>query len=68
MEREAIFAGVSSGAVLHAGLRYAQRLERGNVVMMFADSGWKYLGTNLWSREATPSDADGEELDDIIWW
>ncbi|OGO51354.1 MAG: cysteine synthase B [Chloroflexi bacterium RBG_16_68_14] len=66
MRREAIFAGVSSGAVLHAALRVAQRLERGNVVLVFADNGWKYLGTSLWT---SPPEADeGEELDDIIWW
>ncbi len=66
MRRESIFAGVSSGAVLHAGLKVAQRLDRGNVVLVFADSGWKYLGTNLWTA---PLDADeGEDLDDLFWW
>ena len=66
MRREAIFAGVSSGAVLHAALKVAQRLERGNVVLVFADSGWKYLGTDLWT---SPPEADeGEELDDTMWW
>jgi cysteine synthase B len=66
MRREAIFAGVSSGAVLHAALKVAQRLERGNVVALFADNGWKYLGTNLWL--APPDVGEGEELDDTIWW
>jgi cysteine synthase len=66
MRREAIFAGVSSGAVLHVGLKVARRLERGNVVLIFADSGWKYLGTNLWNV-APEADAE-EELDDTIWW
>ncbi len=66
MRREAIFAGVSGGAVLHAALKVAQRLDRGNVVLIVADSGWKYLGTDLWP---TPPEADeGEELDDTIWW
>ena len=66
MRREAIFAGVSSGAVLHAALKVAQRLERANVVLVFADSGWKYLGTDLWT---SPPEADeDEELDDTIWW
>lgn len=66
MRREGIFAGVSSGAVLHAALKVARRLPRGNVVLVFADSGWKYLATNLWT--ALPEDGEGEELDDIIWW
>jgi cysteine synthase B len=66
LEREGIFGGVSAGAVLHAGLRFARRMERGNVVMMFADSGWKYLDTGLWSGAPLPEDDD--ELDEVIWW
>ncbi|MEX2227748.1 MAG: cysteine synthase family protein [Dehalococcoidia bacterium] len=66
MEREGIFGGISAGAVLHAGLRFAERITNGNIVMIFADSGWKYLDTNLWSR-GLPEE-DEEDLDDIIWW
>ena len=66
IQREAIFGGVSSGAVLHAGLKVAQRLDRGNVVLLFADNGWKYLGTNLWL--SPPGADEGEELDDTFWW
>jgi cysteine synthase B len=62
-----VFGGVSSGAVLHAALKFANRMERGNIVMIFADSGWKYLETNLWSRDL-PSEEAEEELDDLIWW
>lgn len=67
MQREAVFGGVSSGAVLHAALKFAHRMDRGNIVMIFADSGWKYLETNLWSRDL-PSEEAEEELDDLIWW
>jgi len=66
MEREAIFAGVSSGAVLHAAMKVVPRMTRGNIVLLFADSGWKYLSTNLWTQAPEP-DRD-EEMDDIIWW
>ncbi len=66
MRREGIFAGVSSGAVLHAALKVAQRLARGDVVLLFADGGWKYLATNLWTRP--PQAGEGEELDDMMWW
>jgi cysteine synthase B len=66
MRREAIFGGVSSGAVLHAGLKVAARLDRGNVVLLFADNGWKYLGTDLWNN--LPEEGESEELDDTIWW
>jgi len=67
MQREGIFGGVSAGAVLHAGLRFAARMTRGNVVLVFADSGWKYLDTNLWTRE-DPTEEEAEELDETIWW
>jgi cysteine synthase len=65
MRREAVFAGVSSGAVLHAGLKYAKRMEHGTMVLIFADSGWKYLDTNLWTADY---ERDDEDLDDTIWW
>jgi cysteine synthase B len=66
MDREGIFGGVSSGAVLHAGLKFAERMRKGNIVLVFADSGWKYLDTNLWSRPLP--EHEEEDLDDIIWW
>ncbi len=66
MRREAIFAGVSSGAVLHAALKVAQRLSRANVVLLLADGGWKYLSTNLWTQP--PPAGEAEELDEIVWW
>ncbi|MEO8458759.1 MAG: cysteine synthase family protein [Chloroflexota bacterium] len=66
MNREAIFAGVSSGAVLHAAMKVIPRLTRGTIVLAFADSGWKYLNTPVWSSVAEPDDADS--LDDVMWW
>ena len=66
MQREGIFGGISAGAVLHAGLKFAARIEKGNIVLVFADSGWKYLDTNLWSRPLP--EHEEEDLDDIIWW
>ncbi len=66
MRREGIFTGISSGAVLHAALKVARRLTRANVVLLFADSGWKYLATSLWTSPL--DDSDWEDLDDTIWW
>jgi len=68
MEREAIFGGVSAGAVLHAGLRYASRMSRGNVVLVFADAGWKYLETRMWTESPAPDESLEDELDDTLWW
>jgi cysteine synthase B len=68
MEREGIFGGISAGAVLHAARKVAAKITKGNVVMVFADSGWKYLDTNLWSSDLPLGDEANEELDDTIWW
>jgi [CysO sulfur-carrier protein]-thiocarboxylate-dependent cysteine synthase len=66
LAREGLMVGPSSGAAMHAALKWAQRLERGNVVVMFADSGWKYLGSPSLQTDALPTD-DGA-LDDVLWW
>lgn len=70
MLAEGIFGGISSGAVLHAGMRLAGRITRGNIVLIFADGGWKYLGTDLWREDDNDEEPDtGEDpLDDILWW
>jgi [CysO sulfur-carrier protein]-thiocarboxylate-dependent cysteine synthase len=66
MEKEAIFAGISSGAVLKVAVRAAERLERGNVVALLADGGWKYLSTNLWSKDY--GEVKEEEVQGTVWW
>jgi len=55
--REGIFAGVSSGGALHCALRVASRLDRGNIVVLFADGGWKYLSTGLWDTGSPEASA-----------
>jgi cysteine synthase len=66
MEREGIFAGISSGAVLRAAQKHAARMEGGNVVALLADGGWKYLSTDLWTREYDELRSEGVE--GKIWW
>ncbi|MDO8473489.1 MAG: cysteine synthase family protein [Dehalococcoidia bacterium] len=61
--REGIFAGISSGAAMHCSIRLAQKMENGNIVVLLADGGWKYLSTKLWTREAS---AGGTETK--VWW
>jgi cysteine synthase B len=65
MEAEGIFAGVSGGAVLRAAQRVGGRMERGNIVLLLADGGWKYLSTDLWNTEY---DDLAEDLDEKTWW
>jgi cysteine synthase len=63
LEREGVFGGVSSGAVVHAARRVAEDLEEGVVVCVLADSGWKYLSAGFWDAE----DAD-EAMACSVWW
>ncbi len=65
LAREGLLVGPSSGAVMHAALRWAQRLERANIVLIFADSGWKYLESSA-LLPAAP--VDEEPSDEILWW
>ncbi|MEX2430297.1 MAG: cysteine synthase [Dehalococcoidia bacterium] len=65
LRREGVFAGVSSGAVLAAAVRVAKRIEEGNIVCLFADGGWKYLSTGLWTREY--ADLQGS-VEGKVWW
>jgi cysteine synthase len=61
LEREGLFTGVSSGAVVHVARRIAEELPEGSVVVaVLADGGWKYLSAPFWT---------GEEIDEaVLWW
>jgi [CysO sulfur-carrier protein]-thiocarboxylate-dependent cysteine synthase len=65
MREEGIFAGLSSGAVLHVALRAAAEMEAGNVVVLLADGGWKYLSTGIYDRD--PDELE-EELERSLLW
>ena len=45
--QEGIFAGMSSGAAMLAALRTSERIERGNIVVVFPDRAEKYLSTKM---------------------
>jgi cysteine synthase B len=68
LEAEGIFAGISTGAVLHAALGIARRSvaagERADIAFIVADAGWKYLSTGAY--EGTLDDAE-ERLDGQLW-
>jgi cysteine synthase len=63
LAEEGLFAGVSSGAVVHVARRLAAELDGGIVVMILADGGWKYLSASFW--DAAGADA---EMDESVWW
>jgi [CysO sulfur-carrier protein]-thiocarboxylate-dependent cysteine synthase len=61
LEREGIFAGVSSGAVVHVARVLAEEMDEGVVVCVLADGGWKYLSADFWTQGA-------QSMEDRIWW
>jgi cysteine synthase B len=64
LAREAIFAGVSSGAVVHVGNRLGSELEEGSVVVcVLADGGWKYLSADFWESADTEA-----AMESGHWW
>jgi cysteine synthase B len=63
--REGIFAGISSGAVLHVAQRIASELDDGDIVCLLADGGWKYLSTQAWSQDLAVAERGVEES---LWW
>jgi cysteine synthase A len=47
-EKEGLFVGISSGAVMSVALKKAKELGRGkNIVVIFADGGGRYLSTDV---------------------
>jgi cysteine synthase len=51
LEREGIFAGLSSGAVVHQAIKVANKMDEGNIVVVLADAGWKYLSMDFWTKQ-----------------
>jgi len=68
LETEGIFAGISTGAILHAALGQAAKSvkagERADIVFVVADGGWKYLSTGAY--EGTVEEAE-ERLEGQLW-
>jgi [CysO sulfur-carrier protein]-thiocarboxylate-dependent cysteine synthase len=62
---EGIFAGISSGAVVHVARRLTERLGQGDVVCLLPDGGWKYLSTQAWSADLELAEKSVEET---LWW
>lgn len=46
-----IFAGISSGAAVAGAAKCAGLIERGTIVVVSADAGWKYLSTGAWTDD-----------------
>jgi [CysO sulfur-carrier protein]-thiocarboxylate-dependent cysteine synthase len=63
LDREAIFAGVSSGAVVHVAQQLGAEIDEGVVVCVLADGGWKYLSGSFWAAEDVEA-----AMETSIWW
>jgi len=63
LERDGIFAGVSSGAVVHVARKLAAEREGGTVVAILADAGWKYLSADFWEAEDVEA-----SMERTVWW
>jgi cysteine synthase B len=68
IEHEGIFAGISTGAILHAALGQAAKAtkagERAAIVFVVADGGWKYLSTGAYGGTV---DEATEKLEGQLW-
>jgi len=68
LDEEGIFAGISTGAILHAALGLAHKAvkdgQRADIAFIVCDGGCKYLSTGAY--EGTVEEAE-ERLDGTVW-
>jgi cysteine synthase len=69
IEHEGIFAGVSTGAILHAASSIADRIardgdQRADIAFVVCDGGWKYLSTGAYSGSLQQA---AERLEGQLW-
>lgn len=68
LESEGIFAGISTGAILHAAMGQAAKAakagEAADIAFVVADAGWKYLSTGAY--EGTVDEAE-DRLEGQLW-
>ena len=68
LDAEGIFAGISTGAILHAALAQATKAvragERADIVFVVCDGGWKYLSTGVYEGRLDEAE---ERLEGQLW-
>jgi [CysO sulfur-carrier protein]-thiocarboxylate-dependent cysteine synthase len=68
LDTEGLFAGISSGAALHAALAMARKAvtagQQADIVVMIADGGWRYLSTGAYSGTLEEAEA---RLEGQLW-
>jgi cysteine synthase len=46
-----VFAGISSGAAIAGAAKVAATMDKGTIVTLLPDGGWKYLSSGAWTDE-----------------
>jgi [CysO sulfur-carrier protein]-thiocarboxylate-dependent cysteine synthase len=68
LQVEGLFAGISAGCVLHAGLGIAAKAhkagDRADIALLVADAGWKYLSTGAYGGTLAEAEA---RLEGQLW-
>ena len=68
LNREGIFAGISTGAILHAALGMADKAvkagKKADIVFIVCDGGWKYLSTGAYEGNVVVA---SDALDGQLW-
>ena len=68
LDQEGIFAGISTGAILHAAIGLGQKAAKAgqpaDIAFIVCDGGWKYLSTGAY--EGTLDEAE-DRLDGTVW-
>jgi cysteine synthase B len=57
-----IFSGISAGAALAGAVKVANRIDRGVIVYIVCDYGWKYLSTGAWTLDLDEAAANAEQV------
>ena len=50
-DKEGIFAGISSGAIMCHVIKIAKKIKKGVIVTLFPDGGWKYVSEHMWTED-----------------
>ena len=68
LEVEGIFAGISTGAILHAAIAMGNEAMKENrdadIAFIVCDAGWKYLSTGIYGSDIEEAT---EGLDGTLW-
>jgi cysteine synthase len=68
LDTEGLFAGISSGAALHAALAMAEKAiadgQEADIAVVIADAGWRYLSTGAYSGTLEEAEA---RLEGQLW-